>query len=484
MKIDLANLTVKKTGEHLLKGDFSAEELSEAYLRNIRTDNPDVFAYLEVFEDVLKQAQIADEKIRQQKKVGPLTGIPLALKDNIMIKGKKVSAGSKMLENFVSPYDSTVSANLRRQGAIILGRTNMDEFAMGSSTENSAYGVTKNPHDLERVPGGSSGGSAAAVAKNMALASFGSDTGGSVRQPASFCGVVGLKPTYGAFSRNGLIAMGSSLDQIGPIAKSVSCTEIMFEELRGHDPLDSTSLPDDFYKDYQKNKKENSKNLKEKVIGIPVSLIEREGVDEGVLKNFRDSIKKLKDAGFKTKEVDLLNMHYALAAYYIIMPAEVSANLARFDGIKYGASQKEANLMENYLKTRGKYFGREVRRRILVGTYILSSGYYDEYYSQARKARNVIISDFQKVFEEVDVVLSPTTPTPAFALGEKVLDPIAMYFSDIFTVPANIAGVPAISIPSGFIENGGKKLPLGVQFVAPYAREDLLFAFGKIFLNE
>jgi aspartyl-tRNA(Asn)/glutamyl-tRNA(Gln) amidotransferase subunit A len=350
----------------------------------------------------------------------------------------------------------------------------MDEFAMGGSTENSAYGPTRNPYDDNRVAGGSSGGSAGALAMGGAIATLGTDTGGSVRQPASFCGVVGLKPTYGAISRFGLMAMGSSLDQAGPITRTVSDSELLFNLMAGEDVLDSTTI---------KTNKRVKKEKKDIVIGVPWHFL-KEGLDESVSKNLKESIKKLEDLGFKTKEIELPNIKYSLAVYYIIMPAESSTNLARYDGMRYGERVSGENLLEDYLKSRGEGFGKEVRRRILLGTYVLSAGYYDAYYNKAQLVRGLLKEDFAKAFKDVDVILTPTSPIPAFKVGEKADDPLSMYLADIFTVTANLVGIPAISVPSGFSEVDGKKLPIGMQFMANYLDEDTLFSLGKTFLGE
>ena len=470
-KIDVKALTIKQAHDHLARGDFSAMELTHVYLDEIDKKNKNVNAYLEVFDDAMEQAKMS-QKIFDNKQDDVLTGIPLAIKDNILIKGRKVSAASKILEGYSAVYDATVIERLKKSGAVFLGRTNLDEFAMGSSTENSAFGVTKNPHDETRVAGGSSGGSAAAVASDMALGGLGSDTGGSVRQPASYCGVVGLKPTYGRVSRYGLIAMGSSLDQIGPIAKNVEDAEILFNAVSGKDSYDSTSR--DF---------DETRSVKDKfVIGIPRQFTNQRGVDNSVSKNFEEAEKIFSGLGCEIRDVSMPNIKYSLAVYYIIMPAEASSNLARFDGVKYGLHKDGKNLMDDYLETRGKGFGREVRRRIVLGTYVLSSGYYDEYYYRANDVRRVISDEFRKCFDGgVDVILTPTAPSPAFKIGEKVSDPLSMYLADIFTVTANIVGVPAISIPSGFAEVGSKRLPLGVQLTSNFGWEDIIFTVGKSF---
>ncbi|MFA6552560.1 MAG: Asp-tRNA(Asn)/Glu-tRNA(Gln) amidotransferase subunit GatA [Candidatus Paceibacterota bacterium] len=475
MIIDLKKLTIKSVHQHLVGGDFTAVELAESYLKNIKAKNPEINAYLEVYGDVLDQAKEADKKIKN-KKAEILTGIPMAIKDNILVKGRIASSASKILENYKATYDATVIKKLKDQNAVFLGRTNMDEFAMGGSTENSAFGVVKNPNDLNRVAGGSSGGSVAAVAMDGALAALGSDTGGSVRQPASFCGVVGFKSTYGAVSRFGLMAMGSSLDQIGPIGKTVEDTEILFKEISGKDKMDSTTGMFEKYFSHKAGKKP--------VIGVPWHFMKDGGIDKAVIKNLEESIKKFEKAGYEVKEITIPNIKYSLAVYYIIMPAEASTNLSRFDGVKYGLRKDGANLLEDYLETRGTGFGKEVRRRILLGTYVLSSGYYDAYYNKANAVREVIRQDFKNAFKDVDMILTPTAPTPAFKIGEKANDPLQMYLADIFTVTANIVGVPAISIPSGFESVDGKKLPLGIQLMAPWNCEQSLFDAGKRFLSE
>ena len=421
--IDLKNLTISKTHNHLKKGDFSAVELAQSYLDAIKNTDSEIKAYLEIFPDVVKQAEEADKKI-SEKTGGLLTGIPLAVKDNILIKGRKSSAGSKMLADYVAPYDSTVVKKLKDAGVVFLGRTNMDEFAMGGSTENSAFGPTKNPHDLSRVPGGSSGGSAAAVAEGGALASLGSDTGGSIRQPASFCGVVGLKPTYGTVSRYGLIAMGSSLDQIGPIAKTVSDTEILFNAIKGRDAMDATTI-----ESLDASRLTGSKLT----IGIPKDFIYTDGIDESALKNFNESLERFKSAGYEIKNIELPNAKYSLAVYYTIMPAEVSSNMARFDGLRFGLHISGDKLTDDYFLTREAGLGKEVRRRILLGAFVLSSGYYDAYYKKAMQVRTLIKQDFERAFKKVDAIIYPVSPTYPWKLGEKVDDPLKMYLSDKFT---------------------------------------------------
>ncbi|MCK5096205.1 MAG: Asp-tRNA(Asn)/Glu-tRNA(Gln) amidotransferase subunit GatA [Candidatus Pacebacteria bacterium] len=465
-------LIIEKAHKHLLGGDFTAVELAEAVLKNAESKNKKMNAYLEFYDDVKDQAEEADQMFKKGT-AGMLTGIPFAIKDCILVHGKTATASSKILEGYTATYDATAIKKLKKAGAVLLGRANMDEFAMGGSTENSSNGVTKNPHDLERVPGGSSGGSAAAVAMDGALAALGSDTGGSIRQPGSFCGVVGLKPTYGAVSRYGLMAMASSLDQIGPITKTVAGAEAVFDVISGHDKMDSTSVPEEVAEKCKKEKK------KKYTIGVPADFVYAEGVDEDVIVNFKESLQYLKKLGHTIKEISLPNLKYSLAAYYVIMPAEASTNLARFDGVRFGLLEEGNNLLEDYEKTRGVGFGKEVRRRIMLGTYVLSSGYYDAYYNKAVAVRNVIQNDFKKAFKEADMIATPTSPVPAFKIGEKSGDPLSMYLADIFTVPANLAGVPAISVPSGTTVREGKKLPLGMQFFAPHFNEKMLFAIGK-----
>ncbi len=466
--IDIKKLTIRKAHESMMKKEYSAVDLAKAYLEEIKKKNKEVNAYLEVYDDVIEQAKEADKMIAFGNAT-LLTGIPLAVKDNILIEGKIASSASKILENYRATYDATVIKRLKEHGAVFLGRANMDEFALGSSTENSAFGITRNPLDTTRVPGGSSGGPAATVAMDGALASLGSDTGGSIRLPASFCGLVGLKPSYGSVSRYGLMAMASSLDQIGPLTNSVDDAEIIFDAISGLDKMDSTTVP-----------RLINEHVHKKVIGVPYDFI-KEGLEPDAKEDFDHSIEILKGLGYKVKDISLPSMKYALAAYYVIVPAEVSSNLARFDGVKYGLHKDGKDLLEDYLLTRAEGFGDEARRRIILGTYVLSSGYYDAYYYKANELRQTIVKEFEGAFEGVDIIVMPTSPHPAFKIGENVADPLAMYLEDIFTVPMNIAGLPAISIPSGLVERDGKKLPLGVQFVGPHAREDVLFTIGKLF---
>lgn len=467
--MDLKNLTIEKAGEMLRKGEITSVDLTKAYLEKIKEKDGELNAYLEVFSDALEQAKRADQMF-QKGEISELTGIPIAIKDNILMKRKICSAGSRILENYEASYDSFVIQKLKEVGAVILGRTNMDEFAMGSSTQTSAFAITHNPYDLSRVPGGSSGGSAVAVAGEMALASLGTETCGSVRQPAALCGLVGLKPTYGAVSRNGIIAMGNSLDQVSPFGKKVSDVEIIFKHLSKYDSNDSTSIKDNNREN--KNKKENKK-----IIGVPWHLFE-EGVDIDVMDNFKNSVEKLKEAGYEILDIQLPFSKYSLAAYYIIMPAEVSTNLSRFDGVRYGLRKEGENIWDTYKKTRSEGFGNEVRRRIILGTFVLSHGYYDAYYNKAWKVRYAIEKEIKEAFQKVDFIMTPTSPTPAFKIGEKMDDPVAMYLCDVFSAPANLAGIPAIAIPSGMNEIG---LPLSVQFMADSFCENKLFDLGKDF---
>jgi len=453
--MNLNKLTIKQASHGLAKKEFSAVELTEATLNQIKKRDKDIYAYLTLTEELaLSQAKRIDKKIANKEKIGLLAGIPVAVKDIILVEGVRCTAGSKILENYIAPYDATIIKKLKQSGAIIVGKTNLDEFAMGSSTENSAFGPTKNPYDLERVPGGSSGGSAAALAADECIYALGSDTGGSIRQPASFCGVVGLKPTYGAVSRYGLIAFASSLDQIGPITKTAEDAQIVFDAIKGKDEMDSTSLnpPDKI-----QNSKFKIQNLR---IGLPEEYFVK-GIDPAVEKIVKKAISQYEKMGAKVMEVSLPHTEYALSAYYIIQPAEASANLARYDGIKYGLSEEANDLLGVYLQTRQHGFGNEVRRRIMLGTYTLSAGYYEDYYIKAQKVRTLIKEDFNKAFEKVDVLMTPVSPTTAFKLGEKIDDSVAMYLSDIYTVSLNLAGLPSISIPCGKVG----KLPIGLQII-------------------
>jgi len=481
---ELEGLTIKEAHQGLLKKEFSALELCKTYLYEIEREDKKISAFLTITEDLaISQAKEVDEIISQGREIPALAGIPCAIKDNILVEDVKCTAGSKILENYLAPYDATVIKKLKDQKAVILGKTNLDEFAMGSSTENSAFFPTKNPLDLKRVPGGSSGGPAAAVAANECFYALGSDTGGSVRQPASFCGLVGLKPTYGAVSRYGLIAFASSLDQIGPITKTVEDAKTVFEAIKGKDPLDSTSLESKI-----ENCKLKIENLR---IGVPKEYFIK-GLDPEVENVIKKAIKKYEELGAEIVEIRLPHAEYALPCYYIIAPSEASANLARYDGIKYGYSEaksekrKAKNLLDVYLYSREEGFGDEVRRRIMLGTYALSAGYYEAYYLRAQKVRTKILEDFTQAFKEVEAIFTPTSPTPAFKIGEKIDDPLKMYLSDIFSVSVNLAGLPALSIPCGFVSvvnsQGSKaNLPVGLQIIGKPFEEEKILAIGEIF---
>lgn len=463
-------LTISDAHAGLAAKKFSCRELVTACLDKIHAMDDKIHAFLEVLGDeALARADEVDKKIGRNDSIGLLEGIPIAIKDNILIRGHIASAGSKILENHSAAYDATVISKLRSAGAIFIGRTNMDEFAMGGSTETSAYGVTRNPHDTERIPGGSSGGSAAAVAGNMCIAALGSDTGGSIRQPAALCGVVGMKPTYGRVSRYGLIAMASSLDQIGPITKSIEDARTMFHAIACRDAHDATTVDKPLDESFG-----HPTELKGLRIGIPKEYF-IPGMDPEIEKAVRVTAAQLQKLGCLVKEVSLPHASYALAVYYVVMPAEVSANMARYDGIRYGVRHEAQDLMGTYQNSRSLGFGDEVRRRIMLGTYALSSGYYDAYYKRAMQVRTLVKKDFDDVFRSVDVLLTPTTPNVAWKLGEKFDDPVTMYLEDIFTVSANVAGVPAISVPCGS-KNG---LPIGAQFIAPQLGEETLFAVAS-----
>ena len=503
--MELTELTIAQAHEKLAKREISSLELTKAFLDRIENFDKKIFSFLTVTSNLaLSQARKIDDLILAGRRPSILAGIPIAVKDNILVEEMRCTAGSKILENYIAPYNATVIEKLKAQDAVILGKTNLDEFAMGSSTENSGFFPTKNPQDLTRVPGGSSGGSAAAVAGDLCCYALGSDTGGSIRQPASFCGVVGLKPTYGAVSRSGLISMASSLDQIGPITKTVEDAKIVFEAISGKDPLDSTSVESK----YQiPNTKYQIKDLR---IGVPREYF-IEGMDPEVEEIIRNSIKKFEERGVKIEEISLPHTKYALSCYYIIMPSEVSANLARYDGIKYGYSvskeqrlqpplrvrgaprklgdgrgrvrvpqsgplAKGKELLDVYLKSREEGLGQEVRRRIILGTYVLSAGYYEAYYLRAQKVRTLIKEDFEKAFKKTELILTPVSPTPAFKIGEKIEDSLKMYLSDIFTIAVNLAGLPAISIPVGKVNN----LPVGLQIIGRPFEENKILEAGQI----
>lgn len=484
--MELSELTIAQAHNGLKKKAFSCEELVKSCLNAIEKNNENINAYITVYhEKALEQAKHLD---RSQNFSHPLSGIPLAVKDNIVISGEKTTAGSQMLKNYIAPYDATVIAKLKKARAVFLGKTNMDEFACGSSNETSFFGPVKNPHDPERVPGGSSGGSAAAVAAHQCLAALGSDTGGSIRQPASFCGVVGLKPTYGRVSRYGLIAMASSLDQIGPLTKTVEDAALLLQTLAGPDPNDSTTV-DTRENDFTPAGKDSLKNIR---IGIPKEYLQTSGETAGLQKEVREAvlraIRKLEQLGAEIDDtISLPHTPYALAVYYILMPSELSSNLERYDGIRYGFSvRKGKTLLEDYLLTRGSGFGHEIRRRIMLGTYALSAGYYDAYYKKALQVRTRIIRDFERAFQRVHCLITPTTPTIAFRLGEKVGDPLSMYLSDIYTVSANIAGIPAISVPCGETpaSQGEKPLPIGLQVMGKHFDEKTILTVAQHVLEE
>lgn len=470
---------IRKLHQQLINKEITAQDLTRNYLSNIQEKDKDIFAYLTVMEkSAMNQAKIVDKKIENGEEVGLLEGIPGAIKDMICTKGVRTTAASNILDNYIPPYDATAVKRLKNIGAVILGKTNMDEFAMGSSTENSAYGPTKNPRDLERVPGGSSGGSAAAVAADIAVWSLGTDTGGSIRQPSSFCGVVGLKPTYGTVSRYGVIAMASSFDQVGPITRTVEDSAIVLSAIAGTDKLDATSAHN-YGKDYTNYLTGEVRDLK---IGFVREY--QQGLSESALDSFEKVIEAYKKMGATVQEINLPYAKYAMAVYYVIMPCEVSSNLAKFDGIKYGLSisdekdsqvkfiSENKSLLETYLDSRKYGFGAETKRRIMFGTHALSSGYYEAYYLRAQKVRTIIRQEFEKVFREVDLILTPTSPAPAFKLGEKTADPLEMYLADIFTVTANVAGIPAISVPGPEVSIGGKNLPFGFQLMGKWFDEE------------
>jgi len=468
-------LPIHELREKLRKKEISAKELTQIFLKRIEKYDEKISSYLTINENALKEAEEADSRIAGGEE-GELLGIPLALKDIFLTKGLRTTCASKILENFIPPYDSTVVEKLKKEGYVLLGKLNLDEFAMGSSTENSAFGPTHNPWNLERAPGGSSGGSSAAMAARLAAGTLGTDTGGSIRQPAAFCGVVGLKPTYGRVTRYGIIAFASSLDQVGPITSDVEDAAILLKVIAGKDPKDSTSV-DREVPDYPSL-------IKEKVEGLKIGLPEEyfgDGVDEEVLKRIEDAIKVLEKLGVQFKKISLPHTEYAIATYYIVAPAEASSNLARYDGIRYGLRVKGKDLIDTYFETRSKGFGAEVKRRIMLGTYALSSGYYDAYYLKALKVRTIIRNDFLEAFKEVDAIITPTTPTPAFKLGEKISDPLRMYLSDIFTVSVNLAGLPGISIPAGFTQNG---LPVGMQIIGRPFDEVTIMRIGYNYQQE
>ncbi|NCN52362.1 Asp-tRNA(Asn)/Glu-tRNA(Gln) amidotransferase subunit GatA [Candidatus Parcubacteria bacterium] len=463
-------MTISELRKKFVEGSYTPVDALTDIQKVIDERDGTINAFVDVFDDAMASAEEATARYKTEGENAPaLLGMPIAIKTNILIEGKRATASSKMLEHYVATYDATVITKLKEAGALFVGATNMDEFAMGSSTESSAFGITRNPVDESRVPGGSSGGSAAAVAMGAAVAALGTDTGGSVRQPASFCGVVGYKPTYGSVSRSGLIAMGSSLDQAGPLTNTVADAEIIHNIISGKDPLDATTINADTYplvplKDTYR-------------IGVPRDFLGT-GIDADVSAVFESTLTKLKEAGHEIVDVTLPLMEKGLAAYYIVMPAEVSSNLGRFDGVRYGLHVDGADLLDDYMLTRAQGFGEEVKRRILLGTYVLSAGYYDSYYGKAEQVREMMRDELDAVFKDVDILLTPTSPVPAFKIGEKS-DPLSMYLADIFTVPANLTGVPALSIPAGTVDRDGVLLPVGVQCIGPHAGDARLFDFGK-----
>jgi aspartyl-tRNA(Asn)/glutamyl-tRNA(Gln) amidotransferase subunit A len=484
---DLTTLSLTQASTLLHSGELSSRELTQACLARIDALDPDLHAFLHLDPaNALAQAGAADQTLIAARKSGetphPLTGIPLAVKDVISVAGMPCTSGSKILEGFVPPFDATAVARLRAAGVVIVGKTNTDEFAMGSSTENSAYGTSRNPWDTSRVPGGSSGGSAAAVAARLVPGALGSDTGGSIRQPASFCGVTGIKPTYGRVSRYGLVAYGSSLDCVGAFAHSAADAALIFSTIAGHDPLDATSvdLPinDSILSGgFAKSKDAGDAGLSGLRVGVPKEYF-ISGIQPAVETAVRTAIAQLQALGAEIREISLPHTEYALPVYYLIAPAEASANLARFDGVRYGPRAAGETMWDVFFNTRGERFGAEVKRRIMLGTYALSAGYYDAYYGQAQKVRTLIKRDFEAAFGQVDVIAAPVAPTTAFKIGVHSNDPLAMYLEDVFTLPANLAGVPGISFPVGFDGDAQQELgglPIGMQLMGPHFREDVLF---------
>jgi aspartyl-tRNA(Asn)/glutamyl-tRNA(Gln) amidotransferase subunit A len=463
--------SIRELHQQLVSKARSAVEITTETLQRIETLEPKLHSFLCVTADnAIAAAERVDAKIAASETIGLLEGIPIGIKDNLCTRGIPTTCGSRILEGFVPAYESTVTQKLQDAGAVMVGKTNLDEFAMGSSTENSGYQVTANPWDLSRVPGGSSGGSAAAVAAEECVVALGSDTGGSIRQPASLCGVVGMKPTYGLVSRFGLVAYASSLDQIGPFGRTVEDAAILLQAIAGYDAKDSTSLKVEI-PDYTQALKPDLKGLK---VGIITETF-GEGLDEIVAERVREAIAQLKSLGATVQEISCPRFRYGLPTYYIIAPSEASANLARYDAVKYGIREEADTLIDMYTKTRAKGFGTEVKRRIMLGTYALSAGYYDAYYLKAQKVRTLIKQDFDQAFEKVDVLVCPTAPTTAFKAGEKTADPLSMYLSDLMTIPVNLAGLPSMSIPCGF---DGQNLPIGLQLIGNVLREDVLFRVG------
>ncbi len=466
----LNEYTIVEAASALRAGSCTVQELWDVVASVAEEKNAEINAYLEIFPADTDAIAAAQKRIDTEKENAPLLcGIPLAIKDNILIEGHVASAASKMLANHVAVYDATVIQKLKDNGALFVGRTNMDEFAMGSSTEHSAFGTTKNPLDVTRVPGGSSGGSAAAVAAHMAIAALGTDTGGSIRQPAAHCGLVGLKPTYGSVSRYGAISLGSSLDQIGPLTKSVADAKILYDAISGKDEKDATSVGKDLYPQTQ-----SGNTLR---IGVPNHLLE-EGIDSDVMTAFKETLEKLRGEGHEIVDISLPTSSFALPAYYVIMPAEASTNLSRYDGIRYGLAERGATLLDDYVQSRTEGFGTETKRRILLGTFVLSAGYIDAYYRKAEASRELLRAEYKNAFAVCDVIAFPTTPAPAFRFGDKS-DPVSMYLEDVFTVTANLTGMPALSVPMGTVVRDGVTLPVGIHLTAPNGGEEKLFSISE-----
>ncbi|MDO8571449.1 MAG: Asp-tRNA(Asn)/Glu-tRNA(Gln) amidotransferase subunit GatA [bacterium] len=470
----LNTLSLKEAHKGLEEKRFSSTELTTSCLDRIEQVDGDVHAFLTLTKELaLQQAEKVDKKIASGEAIGSLEGIPVALKDNLLMADVRTTAASKILENYKGTYTATAVKKLLDAGAVVLGKTNLDEFAMGSSTENSAYGATKNPWDTSRVPGGSSGGSAAAVSADECMYSLGSDTGGSIRQPASLCGVVGMKPTYGTVSRYGLIAMASSLDQIGPFAKRVEDVAEIFDVIKGKDSHDASS--------FACPKGSSKHSLKEGIEGLKIGVPKEyfiSGMDADVASTVNQAIIQLEKLGAEIVEIELPHTEYALSTYYVIMPAEVSANLSRFDGIRYGTRVDAPTLLDVYKKSRAEGLGGETRRRIMLGAYVLAAGYYDAYYKQAQKVRMLVRRDFEQALSRVDCIVTPTSPIPAFTLGEKSEDPLTMYLADIFTVSANIAGIPGLVVPCGFVQRDMKELPVGLQILGRHFDEATILRVG------
>lgn len=489
--MDLCNLTIHELNGLLARREVKSADITNSYIKRIKEIDPLILSYLyNDFDEALSNAEKADKIIQEKADFPALTGIPLSIKDIFFIKGKKTTCASKILENFISPYDSTVVRKLKKNNYVFIGKTNLDEFAMGSSTENSAYKTTKNPYDLDRVPGGSSGGSAAGVSADLCAGSFGTDTGGSVRQPASLCGVVGLKPTYGTISRYGIIAFSSSLDQAGIISKDVLDAAIMLKAVAGFDEKDQTSrkfAPKDYPEIVKKADKSDIKGLR---VGLPIEFFS-DGLDPAVNKKITEAVKLLRSLDAKVVDISLPDTKYSVAAYYVTATSEASSNLERYDGIRFGYRHNGENKLENleelYRKSREAGFGKEVKRRIMLGTFALSAGYYDAYYKKASLVRKLIIKNYKDAFSNVDVIIGPTAPTPAFLIGEKASDPLSMYLSDIYTISINLAYLPALSMPVGVMDNPTKKggvLPVGLQLITPWTAEDRLLSVAKVIEDE